>query len=212
MSADPLVLLDDVERATSRLLATAGSLDADPSAPSLLPGWTRGHLLTHVARNADSHVRRTEAAIRGEMVDQYPGGYAAREAEIEAGAGRPAAEINEDVRRSARAVDAAWRTLAAEAWVGRSRDANGHERALFELPSRRWQEVEVHVVDLGIGRSHRDWPEAFVVEWLPRTRERMWAVLPPDAGGLRFDDPRDELAWLYGRLRRDDLPELPPWG
>jgi len=180
--------------------------------PSPLPGWTVGHVLTHVARNADSHVRRTEAAIRGEMVDQYEGGYAGREADIEAGATRPAAEIVDDVRHSAHAVDAAWRALPGDAWVGRSRDANGHERALFELPSRRWQEVEVHAVDLGLGRSHRDWPEAFVVEWLPRTRERTWRDLPIDAHDLQFDDPLDELAWLYGRLRRDDLPELPPWG
>jgi len=50
-----------------------------------------------------------------------------------------------------------------------------------------------------------------VLEWLPRTRERMWDELPSPIG-VQFDDPRDELAWLYGRLRRDDLPQLPPWG
>ena len=70
MSADPLVLLDDVERATSRLLATAGSLDADPSAPSLLPGWTRGHVLTHVARNADSLVNLLTWARTGVVTPQ----------------------------------------------------------------------------------------------------------------------------------------------
>ena len=70
----------------------------------------------------------------------------------------------------------------------------------------------MHVVDIGVGVSHRDWAEEFVLEWLPRTRERMWDQLPPEASELQFDDPRDELAWLYGRLRRDDLPEAPPWG
>jgi maleylpyruvate isomerase len=179
---------------------------------SLLPGWTVGHVLTHVARNADSHVRRAEAAVRGEVVDQYHGGLAGREADIEAGAGRSAVEILDDVRRSARAVDDAWRALPADAWTARSRDANGRERPLFELPARRWQEVEVHVVDIDVGVTHRDWPEAFVLEWLPRTRERMWDRLPSQPIGLGFDDPRDELAWLYGRLRRDDLPQLPPWG
>src|SRR5256885_1453499 len=53
MSADPLVLLGEVDRATSRLLATAAAPDGDPTAPSLLPGWSRGHVLSHVARNAD---------------------------------------------------------------------------------------------------------------------------------------------------------------
>jgi maleylpyruvate isomerase len=141
--------------------------DQDMRRPSLLPGWTIGHVLTHVARNADSHVHRTEAAARGQMVDQYEGGYAGRDADIEAGAGRPAAEIIDDVRRSAHAVDAAWRSVEPAAWAGRSRDVNGRERPLFELPSRRWQEVEVHVVDIDVGVSHRDWPEQFVLEWLP---------------------------------------------
>jgi maleylpyruvate isomerase len=180
--------------------------------PTLLPGWSVAHVLSHVARNADSHVRRAEAAIRGEVIDQYEGGYAGRAADIEAGAVRPASEITADVRRSAAAVEKTWRAVTPAAWVGRTRDASGRERPLFELPSRRWQEVEVHLVDIDVGVSHRDWPEEFVLEWLPRTRERMWAQVPSEASGLRFDDPRDELAWLYGRLRRDDLPVLPPWG
>lgn len=37
---------------------------ADMRGPSLLPGWSVGHVLTHVARNADSHIRRTDAAAR----------------------------------------------------------------------------------------------------------------------------------------------------
>jgi maleylpyruvate isomerase len=202
-----------VNDAHDRLVkAIEGMTDEHMRRPSLLPGWTVGHVLTHVARNADSHVRRAEAAVRGEMVDQYDGGYAGRNADIEAGSARSAAEITEDVRRSARAVDQSWRALPVGAWAGRTRDANGRERPLFELPSRRWQEVEVHLIDIDVGVSHRDWPGEFVLEWLPRTRERMWGQWPAAANGFRFDDPADELAWFYGRLRRDDLPELPPWG
>ena len=209
----PVADIARVAEAHTRFLeAIRGLSDERARRPSLLPGWTVGHVLSHVARNADSHVRRTEAAARGEMVDQYEGGYAGREADIDAGAGRSAAELLDDVRRSAAAVDAAWRVVPADAWTARSRDASGRERPLFELPARRWQEVEVHVVDIGVGVTHRDWPEAFVLEWLPRTRERMWDTMPSPPTGLRFDDPRDELAWLYGRLRRDDLPQLPPWG
>jgi maleylpyruvate isomerase len=189
-----------------------GMTDDDVRRPSLLPGWTAGHVLTHVARNADSHVRRVDAARRGEMIGHYEGGFAGREADIEAGAIRAAAEIVEDVRRSANAVDEAWRALPVEAWAGRSWDVSGRERLLFELPSRRWQEVEVHMVDLDVGVSHRDWPDELVIEWLPRTRERMWPQLPPEGTTFQFEDPRDELAWLYGRLRRSDLPALPPWG
>ena len=206
----------DMARASDaheRLFAALDRLgDGDVRHASLLPGWTVGHVLSHLARNADSHVRRAEAATRREVVDQYPGGYASRNAEIEEGSVRPASELVDDVRASASAVALAWRNVPAEAWSRRTRDAGGRERPLFELPSRRWQEVEVHLVDLNIGVTHRDWPADFVLEWLPRTRERMWADLPAEADAADFDHPADELAWLYGRLKRKDLPEPRPWG
>jgi maleylpyruvate isomerase len=186
--------------------------DDDMRAPSLLPGWSAGHVLTHVARNADSHVRRSEGASVGEMVDQYEGGSAGRASAIEAGRLRPALEIIGDVRNSARTIEKVWRTLPVRAWTGRSRDVNGRERPLFELPSRRWQEVEVHLVDLNVGVSHRDWPPEFILEWLPRTRERMWSELPIEVSRVAWDHPADELAWLYGRLSRVDLPAPPKWG
>ena len=55
----------------------AGLTDDDARRASRLPDWTVGHVLAHVARNADSHVRRAEAATRGEVVEQYPGGWRA---------------------------------------------------------------------------------------------------------------------------------------
>ena len=186
--------------------------DDDVRRPSLLPGWTVGHVLAHLARNADSHVRRTEAALAGEVVDQYAGGMAGRAAEIDAGAARGADALVQDVRTTAMAAEAAWRDVAPEAWAGRSRDANGQVRYLFELPGRRWQEVEVHVVDLAVGVDFHDWSDDFVAEWLPRTRERVWSAVAGDGAYPAFASPAEELAWLYGRLRRDDLPAPPVWG
>jgi maleylpyruvate isomerase len=86
-----------------RLMTSLERLDDDQvAAPSLLPGWTRGHLLTHIARNADSHVRVLTAARRGEVVEQYPGGKAGRAADIESGATRSVGELVADVETSAR--------------------------------------------------------------------------------------------------------------
>lgn len=186
--------------------------DGDMRKPSLLPDWSVGHVLTHVARNADSHVRRAEAAVAGAVVDQYPGGYEARAAEIEAGSWRSADVIIEDVRQSAVALEHTWKQTPEHAWSSVSRDVGGRERELRSLPARRWQEVEVHLVDLDIGVTHRDWPEDFVSAWLPRSREQILRKLEPGAALPQFDDPREELAWLYGRLRRDDVPPPPPWG
>jgi maleylpyruvate isomerase len=202
-----------VHDAHDRFLRAVETLtDEDVRVPSRLPGWTIGHVLTHVARNADSHVRRAEAALVGEIIDQYEGGYAGRALAIEVGSLRPVADIIDDVSSSARVIEALWRRLPADAWTGRSRDVNGRERPLFELPSRRWQEVEVHVVDLDVGVSHRDWSPEFILEWLPRTRERMWSQLPTEATHIAWDHPADELAWLYGRFSRIDLPSPPEWG
>ena len=188
--------------------AIAGLSDADVGRPSLLPDWTVAHVLAHVARNADSHRRRTEAAVRNEVVDQYPGGYEARNAEIEAGAGGSAPELVHDVHSSGEAMLAAWRAAPEPAWANVTRDVGGRERPLADLVLRRWQELDVHLVDLGIGVTHRDWPGDFVAAWLPRLR-RHFADRPATPAGL---DERDELAWLYGRLQRHDLPVLPSWG
>jgi maleylpyruvate isomerase len=187
--------------------------DADVRRPSRLPGWTVGHVLTHVARNADSHRRRTEGAARNEVVDQYQGGYAGREAEIEAGANRPASELIADVRHSGEELQAAWLVVPDGAWDRVTRDVGGRLRRLDTLVARRRQELEIHLTDLGIGVTHRDWPDDFVAAQLLRLRQMLPDRLPdgvpaPAPGTL---DERDALAWLFGRLERSDLPALAPW-
>jgi len=207
-----VVPTDDIERvadAQARFdTAIAGLSDADVRRPSALPDWTVGHVLTHVARNADSHLRRTQAAQRGEVVEQYPGGFEGRAAEIEAGAHRSAAELIEDVRASGAAVLDAWRSAPSDAWEGMTTDVGGRDRPLWQLVGRRWQELEVHLIDLDVGVTHDDWPDDFVALWTPRLRQYFGDDVP-DSTGLT---DREELAWLYGRLSRPDLPVPPPWG
>jgi len=211
----PVDVIARVSDAQQRFLVAIRDLnDAAVSRDSLLPGWSVGHVLAHVARNADSHVRRCEAAARGEVVEQYPGGYAGRAAEIESTAARPAVDLIADVRASGERLEHRWASLPDDAWTMVTIDVGGRERPLAALPSRRWQELEVHVVDLGAGVTHRHWSDDFVGAFLPGVRASLSFRLPdgarmPVSGTL---DERDELAWLYGRLRRDDLPELAPWG
>jgi maleylpyruvate isomerase len=188
--------------------AIAGLRDEDVRRPSALPDWSIGHVLAHVARNADSHVRRAEAAKRGEVVEQYPGGYEGRATEIEASAHGSAAELIEDVGSTGAAVLAEWASTTEDVWEGMTTDVGGRGRPLRELVGRRWQELEVHVVDLDIGVTYQDWPDDFVAAWLPRLRRYFAEQLPPTTGL----DEREELAWLYGRFARADLPVLPPWG
>lgn len=187
-SASHAVLLDRL----------AGLTDEQARRPSLLPDWTVGHVLTHLARNADSVTRRLEGAMRGEAVDQYPGGYAGRAAEIAAGAGRPAGELLADVAESARRMEAACLAMPDEAWGFRVRAVSGPEQPAKVLPGRRWREVELHHVDLGLGYSVGDWPAELVALCLPRELER----LPVRC------DARALLAWMAGR---GPAPTLGPW-
>jgi maleylpyruvate isomerase len=210
----PLEALAAWRGSEERMLATIAPLDdATMLRPSLLAEWTVAHLLTHLARNADSHWRRTRGAIEGVVVDQYPGGFEERSAEIEAGAGRRADAVIADVGAATGRLMDAWSDVPDFAWSNITRDATGRERPLHELPTRRWLEVEIHVVDLGAGPTHRDWPDAFVATRIPEMRGGATTRLAPGdtlpaPGSL---DLRDELAWLFGRLRRDDLPPLGPW-
>jgi maleylpyruvate isomerase len=204
--------------AHARLAETLAAVEADDALarqPSLLPGWSVGHVLSHLARNADSHVRALDGARRGVPVDRYPAGAAGREADIAAGAGRPMAELVADVRTSSAALAARWSALSPAAWavVGSSQGAREPVR---ELPAKRRREVELHHVDLGLpGYGPDDWPADFVALELRRA-EMAWRAARPmgltalPAGALALA-PARRLAWLAGRLAVDGLPTPPRW-
>jgi maleylpyruvate isomerase len=182
-----------------RLLATLDGLDdATARRPSRLPGWSVGHLLTHVARNADGLVRRFEGARRGEIVDQYEGGLSGREAEIEAGAQRSAAELVADVRATAELAERAAVELPDGFWDREGRSVGGEKQTMRRILVGRIREVELHHVDLGLGYEPADWPADFVSAEAANAVAHLTAKL----------DPRTLLAWLSGR---GPAPELPPW-
>lgn len=173
--------------------------------PSRLPGWTIGHVLTHLARNADSFVRMLEAAAVGEEVAQYPGGHAQRTGEIETGAARPAAAVTNDLRSACARLDAAIADAPDLVWAARFATVTGRAFPLAALPFRRLREVEIHHVDLGLGYSPSDWPPEFVEAALADSL----ADLPGRIAAL--GDRAELLAWVAGR--RDDPPrvELAPF-
>ena len=232
MSSDPLVLVSEVDRATTRLLDTATALDADPAVPSLLPGWTRGHLLTHVARNADAMVNLLTWARTGVVTPGYPS-PAHRAAGIEAGAGRSWDLLLADVRATHERFLAAAEELSAERWLVELDTPPGPPRPAAFVAWRRLREVEMHHVDLAAGYTPRDWPESFahrvlheVAGGLPGVSltlhpEGLGHPVPVGAGG-----PPDLhgtgyalAAWLTGRSPGTDLtvepsgtlPAIPDW-
>jgi maleylpyruvate isomerase len=233
--------LDRLAAATGRLLATATAFsDAQAREPSLLPGWTRGHVLTHLARNADGMVNLLRWARTGIETPMYASAES-RAADIEAGAGRSAADLAADVRGSAAAFAAEAASMPRDAWLEQVRALRGPAFPAFGVLDRRLSEVEIHHVDLAAGYSPADWPDDFLIEALPRVAESfagrddvprcvLWAdgakdslrIGPEPAGGPPVSirgQPADLLAWLLGRGRGTrltvppgaTLPELPPW-
>jgi len=163
-----------LRESTARLASTARRYgEADIEAPSLLPGWTAAHILTHLARNADSHSRRLEAAAKGELVPQYEGGPAGRRADIEQGARRPAHQILEDLLQACERLDSVIASTPEQVWDDGQVLVFSEPAPAWQLPFSRAFEVEVHLVDLGTGYEPADWPAAFVDQALEQTWNRI---------------------------------------
>ncbi|GIH28307.1 maleylpyruvate isomerase [Acrocarpospora phusangensis] len=221
---------------TARLITTVSALtDADLHAPSLLPGWSRGHVVTHVARSGDSLINLFTWARTGVPTPQYPS-MEVRDADIEAGAPRPAKEQLADLEAGAARFDAAAAAMTESDWTVLV-SARGVDHPAWYVLMRRLREVEIHHGDLGTGYGWADWPEQYVVwdfhdtmrSWTPgagpvgeirvvesdETRDETWTGLGegPSVTGTR----RDLLAWLSGRTSGDrltasgPLPAPPPW-
>jgi maleylpyruvate isomerase len=201
---------DDIQQAiagaraaTARLLHTVDGLDdIVASQPSLLPNWSVGHVLTHLARNADSFVRILRGAAEGEELRQYAGGAEERAQNIELGARRPAAELLEDLLSSAVRLDEEWDDAPAIVWERGGLRGDGSPFPCSSLPISRWREVEVHHADLGLGYGVADWPAGFVSCDLPHALDRL-----PD----RIEDAGQRsalLAWIYGRAPQPSRLDL----
>ncbi len=155
-------MIEQNEAAIDRLVESASALSDDQvREPSLLPGWSRGHVLTHVARSGDGLANLLSWAETGIETPQYLS-VEARAADIEAGAGRSADDLTADVASSAKAFIARARALPDEAWLTEVRAIRGTAHPAWFVLNRRLFEVEVHHADLGASYGSSSWPDWFV--------------------------------------------------
>jgi maleylpyruvate isomerase len=220
--------LESVREATGRLLAAATALDnALVTQPSRLPGWSRGHVLAHVSRNADAFVN---------VLDGRPmyASDADREADIARDAVRPLDEHLADLRASAARFERA--AILTSDWSRTLELRDSVTDVASRIPFRRWAEVELHLVDLDVGHELEDLPEEFTQREIAFLAARFAGR--PDVPATRLTDTtrawttgRDEsgppvvvagpraglLGWLSGRRTTDGLsvtggqpPALPP--
>ena len=218
-----------VAGATSLLHTSAERMsDQQAREPSLLPGWSRGHLLTHLARNADG-LRNLLIWARTGVPKPFYRDLDERSEAIERGAGRSAAELLADLDGAAAALDAEAPRLPEAAWAVHVSGVTGEEHPAWYALWRRLTEVEIHHVDLGVGYDPADWPEAFATYCLEQTAASFAGPHSP-AVTLRSDDapavvqigePGDQpattvtgpvralLAWVTGRGSGDGLTADP---
>jgi maleylpyruvate isomerase len=194
---------------------------------SRLPGWSRGHVLAHLSRNADALVN----VLRGQPM--YTSAEA-RDADIERDAPRRLDIQLADLRASAARFD---EVAAAPAdWSRTVELRNGVTDSASRVPFRRWVEVELHHVDLGIGYELEDLSEQFTQREINFLTERFRGHPEVPALVILEDDGRwiptggagdaalvvtgrqaDLLGWLAGRrdgsaltVHGGPLPSLPP--
>lgn len=183
-----------------RLEVALGYLsDREIRDPSLLPGWSRAHVVAHLAQKTATHIWLFEGAEADEVREQYPSGHSHAQigVDVEAGSVRPVSVLRDDLFRSFEGLQAAWARLDDDHWDRTGICVPG-ARSMTQIVDRHLRDIEVHHVDLDIGYSPSDWPKAFVTtEFAKRL-----ADLPGRASHHAL------LAWLLGR---SDAPDLEPW-
>ena len=197
-----------------KLLQSLESLtDEQCREPSALPGWTRGHVLSHLARNAESHVHVLQCAARGEVGEQYVGGAKARKQGIEAHAADSAEELVASVRKSIYALEGQWAATNSEGWQGHGINSAGASIAMSDIVFLRWREVEVHHADLALAFTFANWNSTYVRYELDR-QVMMWraskpmGLTPVPKIALQLS-PNERLAWFLGRTEVEGLPKPP---
>jgi maleylpyruvate isomerase len=212
--------------------------DAEFREPCTLPGWTRAHLIAHVARNAEALGRLAAWARTGVETPMYAD-RAERDAEIEFSSRYPAARLRNELAGTAAELDRAFTALDVHGWNRIVRSAQGRMIPATEVLWLRVREVWLHMVDLGTGASADDLPARLVdvllddltrvlstrencpaVTLAASDRDRSWSLGPAGAQPVHVRATAARLVeWLAGRNRGDDLrsdssdplPPVPRW-
>jgi maleylpyruvate isomerase len=217
----------EVKTAVQRINDTVAGVDEDAvRAPSALPGWSRGHVITHVANFSEAMTRQVHEALQGRLIEVYDGGRPGRDAAIEAGAGRSADELKEHLLQATSGLVAAWEKVGPDDW---ERPIVHRDSNLAAGSYSSWRELAVHTVDLALEPTADDWSTEFCLHLLdflrPRTPDGIQLILQAD-DGTRWETGAGQeriltgklttlTAWYAGRTPPGPIngsaPQLLPW-
>jgi len=207
--------LDRIRELHEEWARVAGALPASAfREPSALPGWTRAHLLTHFARNADGLGNLLTWAETGVEQPMYGPGTA-RDDDIEAGARRDAEDIVADVIASGRRFEEQAARAPEAAWSAPIKHRLGQPLTGADLLSLRLAEATIHLADLDAGHDFGS-ATGLLGEHLDAVVSALIQVSPHEVPSFRISDgthvwtlgeggelvtgsPGAVLAWLTGR-------------
>jgi maleylpyruvate isomerase len=186
--------------ASARVVRTVDGFDGgDWRAPSLLPDWSRAHVVAHLALNAEgmANVLRGLVADDHDDHDGAPTMYASDDQRAQDIADLASSDVGEIRDRLLAGVTVLQDSLDAvpdDAWETRvERTPGGRTMRAAALPGMRWRELEIHHVDLDAGYTRGDWPLDFAEHLLGAMAKR---VHPADAFEVRPVD--SARAWVLG--------------
>ena len=185
LTTDPLLLeaLLQARRGTAFFARKLNELaDGELDGASLLPGWTRRHVVAHVGYNARAIARLIEWAGTGIETPMYASPEA-RNHEIEFGSTLSPIALRNLFDHSAVHLNVEWRDLPADAWHHKVKTAQGRVVPAEETVWMRTREVWVHAVDLDNGASFADIPVPVLTRLL-KDITTAWASRGTDAGLL----------------------------
>lgn len=227
----PLEYLRTQKReATTALLGdTIGFSDHEWREPSRLTGWTRAHVATHVARNADALRRLLRGVMRGEETSLYPGAIN-RADDIERGSRRSGLDLQIDLDTSAGLLNQTFDELEdADPMAPVHLTDRLHVPAQFCVIARL-SEIALHHIDLDCGQTLAAIPpetSQLLAAWelfrgygdprLPSLRvsttSGLSGVVGPEIDGdltTVSGTNTDVLGWLSGRGSADSLESTIP--
>ena len=167
-TTDPVLLdgLLQARRGTAFFARKLNELtDAELDGDSLLPGWTRRHVVAHVGYNARAVARLVEWAATGVETRMYPS-VEVRNHEIDFGATLSPIALRNLFDHSAVHLNVEWRDLPADAWHHKVKTVQGRTVPAEETVWMRTREVWVHAVDLDNGATFNDIPEPVLARLL----------------------------------------------
>jgi maleylpyruvate isomerase len=227
-------IADLLDSATRRLVRSVDKMaDEQWPQPSLLPGWSRAHVVAHLTLNAEGLAAAVEGVHEGRHVPMYRS-QEARDGDItDLATKEPISTLRDRFFGATTAIGEAVEELADNlASVPIERVPGGRSFPASEVGSMRVREVEIHHADLALDYTAADWSSEFVVLLLDSRAaaydgtegftahatdlDRVWTF---GSGGPTVSGAGSALAWwTTGRgtgdgLTSDDgrVPRMEAW-